>query len=127
MSLRNSPIHVLRAALVGVCLLWPVSAQADVSANEILQQYDASSANGRATWEAILAQTESGLGYANAYLEHTRNAAPLYCPPPQLALTGVQLINIVRRAIRNDPHLGEQPLGFVTLTALQRVFPCSRR
>jgi hypothetical protein len=62
----------------------------------------------RKTIELRLTTIEDGLGWANAELRH-RNTSPLFCPPDRLALTGTQLIDILRRAIKDDPQIGKYP------------------
>ena len=50
--------------------------------------------------------------------------AALYCPPDRSAMTGSQVIDILRRALKEEPRLGDRPIGFAVLAALQRAFPC---
>jgi hypothetical protein len=67
---------------------------------------------------------EDGLAWANMALAQYRKEQPLYCVPTNLALTGGQLIDIVRRDVAETPSDGEYPVGLVLLEALKKVFPC---
>ena len=52
------------------------------------------------------------------------NSRP-YCPPQTVVLTGEQLIDILRREIKDEPWESTR-LSFpaVLITALEKVFPC---
>jgi hypothetical protein len=76
-------------------LFWPLmfmgSAQAEQSANELLRKYSAADASERQGIEEILRATENGMGWFSAAAKIT-----LYCEPKKLALTGSQIIDILR-------------------------------
>lgn len=67
-----------------------------------------------------------GLNWANAYLE-SQQQPRIYCLPGELALTGPQLVDIVRRQVAKQPEDAEFPIGLVLRVALQSVFPCPTR
>jgi hypothetical protein len=91
----------------------------------MLGVYDMLSAEDRTKIiEYELVKIESGLGWANSELSQKRKTSPLYCPPGNLALTGAQLVDILRRARDDDPSAGKQYAGLALLRALERVFPC---
>jgi hypothetical protein len=107
--------------------MWVGQARAEASLNEILRDYDnpkASEAQ-RAMISSNLVSMEVGLGWANTALRAQRMQAGLYCPPDKPSITAAQLIDILRRALKEEPRLGDRPAGFALLTALQRSFPCS--
>jgi hypothetical protein len=88
----------------------------------LLQNYDTSDVN-RDDIKRILLATNNGFAWANADLKY-RKREPLYCPPGKLALTGEQLIDILRRKVRHDPAFGSEYVGLGLLFALQETFPC---
>ena len=114
------------AATVVMIGLWTGQAGAEASVNEILRDYDNAKASDaqRAMISSNLASIEVGLGWANTALRAQRMQAGLYCPPDKLAMTPSQVIDILRRALKEEPRLGDRPIGFALLTALQRSFPC---
>src|SRR5215471_1765780 len=57
-----------------------------------------------------------GMTWANADLI-ARHQAPIFCLPPQPALTQQKLIEIFRRTIQDVPTLGERPFGMALLIA----------
>ncbi|HWP24758.1 MAG TPA: hypothetical protein VNL39_00245 [Xanthobacteraceae bacterium] len=104
--------------------LVPVPGRAEVSASQILKMYDTGNASERGLIEANLGGLENGFGWANTYLQSQRQQTPLYCLPDKLALKSEQIIDILRRGVREDAKLGNAPFGLAILVALQRVFPC---
>jgi hypothetical protein len=93
-----------------------------MSVSSLLQYYDTSDVN-KDDIKPILLDTNNGFAWANADLKY-RQREPLYCPPGKLALTGEQLIDTLRRKLRNDPAFGAEVLGLGLLMALQDTFPC---
>lgn len=76
--------------------------------------------------ERKVADIEDGLSWANVYLV-SRQQPQIYCLPGQLALTGPQLVDIVRRQVAKQPEDAKYPIGLVLREALQSVFPCPTR
>jgi len=112
------------AVVIWVALgLMPLVASAEpaLSATEMLQMYD----DPRSKQDVALTvgATQRGLALANAAVGR-RKQKPLYCPPPNLALTGEQTIDIVHRFVDAHPTLGKIMWEAVMLLALQEVFPC---
>lgn len=73
--------------------------------------------------EALIGGMENGLVWANAALKN-RGQSPLYCQPGKLVLTDFQIIDMMRRAIKDAPKMGDYPLGMAVLMTLQKTFPC---
>lgn len=113
-------------AMISQMALAPLPARAEVSASQILKMYDAGNSSERGLIEANLGGLENGFGWANTYLQSQRKQTPLYCLPDKLALKSEQIIDILRRGVREDAKLGNAPFGLAMLIVLQRVFPCRR-
>jgi hypothetical protein len=64
-----------------------------------------------------------GFRWANAML-NTRNQPPLYCQPEKLPLDYTKVIEMMRRAMKDNPKWGDFDLGMMVLVTLQRSFPC---
>lgn len=114
-------------ATVVMIATWVGHARAEASLNEILRDYDNPKAGEaqRAVISSNLASIEVGLGWANTAVRVQRMQAALYCPPDKPAISPSQLIDILRRALKEEPRLGDRPIGFAILAALQRSFPCN--
>ena len=122
--------------MIGLMVLFPglglgskPSRAEPIKAGQWLEMYDHQLDPEARKWaELTISDIEDGFGWANAELRSRRNTPPLYCSPPKLALTGPQLIDILRRAIADESplpnRLSNQLLGFALLISLQRVFPC---
>jgi hypothetical protein len=105
-------------------VLFVVPAHAEKTVSEMLQAYDAG--QNRYLWELVLAHTENGLSWANVHILQSGKMERLYCPPDQLVLTGPQLIDVLRRAAKDDLAIGNAPYGLALVKALARVFPCRK-
>ena len=95
------------------------------TAGGFLKEYDTAKAPARAVLEVLIKGMVDGLGWANASLRAEGKQSPLYCEPKELALTTSQVIDILRRQVRQSPPLASDPLGAVILASLQKVFPCT--
>ncbi len=73
--------------------------------------------------ENFIGAMEIGLLWANVGLKH-QGQALLYCQPDKLVITNSQMIDMIRRAIKDDAKLGDYPVGMVVLVTLQKTFPC---
>ena len=120
---------VIWAVLIsGVGLAIEPSHAEPPNAGRLLEMYDHELDKGaQEEFELIISYIAEGFGWANAELRR-RKTPPLYCPPPKLAITAPQLIDILRRAIVEDQPLSNplsnQALGFALLVSLERAFPC---
>jgi hypothetical protein len=122
-ALANDWMEVLRAALlVGFCA---APAHAEMEARTLIDNYEKTSAENRWVLELLVASAENGLGWANAALKD-KKSEPLYCVPDKLALTGHQLIDILKRHVSEKPSDGSLPYALVLLSSLREAFPCVR-
>jgi hypothetical protein len=119
-SLRTT---IGRTCILGSLLFGPTIAMAEYNVNEALQAYDSANPNDRKTWELIFGNTQNGINWANSVLFY-RKQQPLYCPPDNFALTGSQVIEMLRELATSKPRLATVPYGFAILLALQSRYPC---
>jgi hypothetical protein len=114
-------------AAVGLIGLWVGQAHAEASLNEVLKQYDSPNVSEaqRMVISSNLSGIEVGLGWANTALRAQRMQQSLFCPPDGTVMAA-QLIEILRRALKAEPRLGDRPIGFAMLAALQRAYPCKQ-
>ncbi|HEY3639385.1 MAG TPA: hypothetical protein VGK90_14650 [Rhizomicrobium sp.] len=83
---------------------------------------------GQSLAETQIAGIQGGLTVANSYLTKTRNEAPMYCQPETLSLTAGQLIDMLRRDLKEQPELDDQTdLGSALLAVMQHTFPCPQK
>jgi hypothetical protein len=101
-------------------------AEAEASLNDVLRDYDSqkTTAAQRLIISSNLAGIELGLGWANTALRAQRVQTRFYCPSGNHEIAPPELVEILRGALEAEPRLGNQPIGFALLTALQRAFPC---
>ena len=52
-------------------------------------------------------------------------AAPLFCLPPTMVLTGDQSDDILMREAKRVPVPDDMPIGTVLLAGLRKTFPCA--
>jgi hypothetical protein len=116
----------LALAICSYCLLLGV-AHAESDVNKFLRDYDAGNVVERHRMSDYLSSIETGMSWVNVFLAEDRKERPLYCPPNTLALTGDELVDILRRALEGSPEEGSRPLGLVLMTALQKAFPCQSK
>jgi len=55
-----------------------------------------------------------------------RSKTNLYCPPPAIALTGNQLMDMLRRSVDKSKMVAESPWGLALLMSLEAAFPCNQ-
>jgi hypothetical protein len=123
MIIRQLGLSIL--CLLSLCS--PILAQAVQSdVNTLLNLYDNIASPGqRQKIVDAVSNTEQGMVIANSYLQAFRNEVPLYCSPPNLALTGEQLIDILRREVEQNQRLYKgKSWSLVLIFALQKIFPC---
>jgi len=102
-------------------------AHAESDVNKFLRGYDAGTLAERHRMSDYLSSIELGMSWVNVLLAEDRKERPLYCPPNTLALTGEQLVDILRKELEGSPEEGSRPLGLVLMTALQKAFPCQTK
>ena len=100
---------------------------AEPSLTEILRDYDNPKLTvaQRMMIVSNLASIEKAFGWANSALRAQRmQRRALYCLPKDLTIEPKELIDLLRDALRDQPRLGDTPIGFALLATLQRGFPC---
>lgn len=111
-------------AIVTLCATHSVAAQPQfVSTDDMLAAYDHGDDNARQLILLGLTQIEGGMELANAELK-ARGQALLYCAPPQLVLTGEQVLDMLRRYDGNHPEIGQSSYAIAILKVAEDVFPC---
>lgn len=103
-------------------LLAVAPARADGTAKQFLQ-LDASD-DGVALAETKIASQEEGIRVVNASLPA---GSKLYCQPAALVMTGPQLADMVRRAVKADDKLEDKAMSSVLLDVLEKTFPCATK
>jgi hypothetical protein len=81
---------------------------------------------GRDQTETQIMGVQRGFIAANAYLTGTLKQPPMYCQPETLSLTADQLIEMLRRGVREQPELDEDDPPGALLAVMQHTFPCAR-
>jgi hypothetical protein len=66
------------------------------------------------------------LSWGNSFLQ-TAKREPFYCPPPDLSISGDQIMQILRTAVTGRPEVAQQPLGFALIVELSRAYPCPEK
>src|SRR5215468_4082828 len=119
----HAPLRATTICLFGSLLLGPTIAMAEYNVSAALQAYDSADSTNRKTWELIFGNTANGINWANTVL-FFRKQEPLYCPPDDFALSGPQVIEMLRELATSKPKLATVPYGFAILLALQGKYPC---
>ncbi|HEX3666331.1 MAG TPA: Rap1a/Tai family immunity protein [Rhizomicrobium sp.] len=79
---------------------------------------------GRDQTETQIAGIQSGFFAANTWLTGTLKTAPMYCQPETLNLTAGQLVEMLRRGVKEHPELDDSDPASALLAVMQRTFPC---
>jgi hypothetical protein len=116
------------ACAIGLCGEIPAS-RAEATVTEFFSLYDKANLTNKHTLEQLASAMETGISWADVEIARDNATATLYCPPHQLALTGSQVVDMVRRQRAKTPKLGtvefaQMPFGLAILVSLQHVFPC---
>lgn len=97
--------------------------QRDDDTDHFLAAYDTASPHGKRTLEAYIGGLEQGARTVQSAFLH-RGTTPLWCPPNKLALTGPQLVEMVRTEVKQNPKVEASPPIVALLATLIEVFPC---
>ena len=116
----------LALAICGYCLL-SGAAHAEPDANKFLRDYDAATAAEKRLMSEGLSRVELGMSWVNVFLTENRNERSVYCPPNTLALSGDQLVDVLRKEVKGTPEEASRPYGLVLLLALQKAYPCQSK
>lgn len=82
---------------------------------------------GRDQTETQIMGIQRGFIAANAYLTGTLRQPPMYCQPEALSLTADQLIEMLRRGVKEQPELDDHDTAPALLAVMQRTFPCGQK
>ena len=93
-----------------------------VPTRDLLHAYDLSTEEKRLIFEALILGIVQGIIVANQALNY-RKQPPLYCQP-DIGITKSQMIDMMRKAVREKPTLGNYRPAVVVLVVLQDTFPC---
>jgi hypothetical protein len=81
---------------------------------------------GRDQTETGIMGVQHGFIAANAYLIGTLKQPPLYCLPETLSLTADQLVEMLRRGVKEQPELDADDPPIALLAVMQHTFPCAK-
>ncbi len=108
--------------------LFPTLAHAEQSLNNFLKQYDAADPERKSCIRNSIVSAGNSMLWVNTLIEgwikEGRKQEPLYCPPPKLPLTTEQVLDILRREVKEVPVMGEQPWSLALILSLHMAFPC---
>ena len=108
-------------------LLCPFAVHAqEANVKKVLNLYDAGSPADKQSIVSILEAVEDGMGWANTDLAKRKDTPPLYCVPDKFVLTGEQILEMLRKEVRENPSSAEDSYGLVILLTLKKVFPCNK-
>jgi hypothetical protein len=65
----------------------------------------------------------AGIRAANAATQQS----PIFCPPPQLPISGDLLLSLVRQAIADKPEAGGFSFEIVAISSMKSVFSCDQK
>ena len=88
--------------------------------------YDTGSKADKESIVTILTAVEDGMGWANAELKKRKDTSPLYCVPDGFGLTGEQILEMLRKEVKENQSSAEESYGLVILETLEKVFPCNK-
>jgi hypothetical protein len=115
-SLSDIPLKTLR----------PSSKFFSIAVKKVLDTYDKGSSADKQSIVTILTAVEDGMGWANIELKKRKDTPPLYCVPDGFGLTGEQILEMLRKEIKENPSFAEESYGFVMLLTFKKAFPCNK-
>jgi hypothetical protein len=65
-----------------------------------------------------------GLEWANAELMQDKKTKPFFCPPPSMAITDEQVIDILDKYLESHRINAKAPVEGYLLMAVENAFPC---
>jgi hypothetical protein len=120
----------MRASIVAAALVafligaGSTPARADADVESLLKSYDAATPELKEQLEVVIMQTQYGILWMNTYVANARNEAPVYCQPSHLALTGSQVVDMLRRDAQRTAGVAKLPYGVAIIRVLRQTFPC---
>src|ERR1700681_549050 len=102
-------VRDMRTILAAAALLVGMAQPATCGAvTDFLKLHDEPIEQGRT--ETEITGLQAGFTEANTYLTRTRKEAPMFCQPQNLSLTADQLIDMLRRGVKEQSELDQSDL-----------------
>jgi hypothetical protein len=117
--------HIIAAAMLAWLVL-ATPAQAEHTAKVFLEKIDGPNQIDAKIYRLSLNSIGSGIEWANTRIK-AKGGQPLYCPPENLAIQPEQMIDMLRRLVKEYPSVGDLPAGLVLIRAYEATFPCSEK
>ncbi|MFC1673375.1 hypothetical protein ACFL12_04395 [Pseudomonadota bacterium] len=117
--------RIVTLCVGALALTIATTAQAEMSANKLLDMYDTGDAELRDLLETVIDGNSNGVSWVNSYLDEYRGTqTQVYCPPDDFTIDGPGMIDMMREAIANDARYGELPYGATVMFTYIDKFPC---
>ncbi len=116
----------MRALLTLCFLMFSIAAHAEVDLKTFLQNYDGADIAEKRHLAERLLDMQYGMAWTNAVIE-AETGKHLYCPSQTSALTGEQIVEMLRKNAAEDPHLNNISFGLAILSTLRKTFPCGEK
>ena len=112
---------------LALSLICPLAVHAqEANAKRVLDMYDTGSNADKQSIVTILTAVEDGMGWANVELKKRKDTPPLYCVPDGFGLTGEQILEMLRKEVKENPSSAEESYGLVMLLTFKKAFPCNK-
>jgi hypothetical protein len=118
---KGAGMRILLAAAFWAAIVQPAQCGA---VTDFLKLHD--EPLGRGQTETEILGVQDGFLAANAYLTATLKQPPMYCQPETLNLTADQLVDMLRRGVKEQPALDDGDTAAALLAVMQRTFPCGQ-
>lgn len=106
-------------------LTYATPAQAEMSANDLISEYDKGDASLRHLLETIIDGNANGVSWMNSYLSEYRGVhQQIYCPPDEAVTDGPTFFNMMRTTIAANPEYGPLPYGATVMFTYIDHYPC---
>ena len=117
---------VVGSLLLGSTNTMAQTTMAQATVNEALHDYETGERLTRAVLERTLINLQNGISIANSSLI-SKQRGPLFCAPQTtLALTGPQILDMLRSGVKEDRLFGKLPVGLAIMVVLEKKFPCRK-
>ena len=128
-------MHAVRAMFVLSSMLVPLVAHAQQSPRKatvtvyvltaagLISDFDAADAQRRRNIGDTVQAMEAGMGWANLH-STAKGQEPIFCAPHVFHPSAEQSVDLIRRAVKNNPDAGKEPWEAVLLLALEETYPC---
>ena len=92
-----------------------------MTATYAIEQYE----KGSGTVQIYIVGVLDGIEAVNSDLE-SDNSKKVYCPPPRMAMTPGQELDILKRFVEKHPDLGTYPAFLIIEASMKDAFPCPK-